>query len=312
MTVLILGGDDEHALHMLHVLRRRGADTELLDSRWFPSRMTLAYDPLGGEGRLGLPGGRTLDFGQVRSVYWRRYDGVGSPELPDPEQSFIAANDARGLFESLLLRLPARWVNGWAAYRLHQTKPVQLALVSAQGVEVPPTLLTNDPAAVREFVRIHPRCIFKPVQGGAHARRLTAAHMSEQKLRNLAIAPVTVQEEVAGTNVRAFVAGRRVLGCELRTAALDYRDDPDPRILPHELPAAVEAACVRIAGALEMLWTGIDFRWTPEGRYVFLEANPSPMFLGFESRTGLPLTDSLADLLLEEGNQREGQSGPTT
>jgi hypothetical protein len=42
----------------------------------------------------------------------------------------------------------------------------------------------------------------------------------------------------------------------------------------------------------------MDFRLTPDGRYVFLEANPSPMFMGFESRCGLPLTDSLIDLLL--------------
>ena len=57
--------------------------------------------------------------------------------------------------------------------------------------------------------------------------------------------------------------------------------------------------CLDAARALDLLWTGIDLRLTPEGRYVFLEANPSPMFLGFESRSGLPLTDALADLLTE-------------
>jgi glutathione synthase/RimK-type ligase-like ATP-grasp enzyme len=56
--------------------------------------------------------------------------------------------------------------------------------------------------------------------------------------------------------------------------------------------------CRQIAEALELLWTGIDFRLTPEGHYVFLEANPSPMFLGFEQATGLPLSESLAALLL--------------
>ena len=46
--------------------------------------------------------------------------------------------------------------------------------------------------------------------------------------------------------------------------------------------------------------TGMDFRLTPEGHYVFLEANPSPMFMGFEARTKQPLTDSLAALLMEK------------
>ena len=39
---------------------------------------------------------------------------------------------------------------------------------------------------------------------------------------------------------------------------------------------------------------------TADGQYVFLEANPSPMFLGFEAQTGLPLTAALADLLLAD------------
>jgi len=175
-----------------------------------------------------------------------------------------------------------------------------LAIVAALGVPVPETLLANNPQAVVAFGRRHPRSIFKPVQGGAHARPLTEAHLSESNLANLAYAPVTLQEEVPGTNIRVFVAGDRVLACEVRTPALDFRDDPNPRILVHTLAPDVAAMCRRIAGALDLVWTGIDLRLTPEGRYVFLEANPSPMFLGFEQQTGLPLTESLAALLLSE------------
>ena len=99
--------------------------------------------------------------------------------------------------------------------------------------------------------------------------------------------------------MRVFVAGQRVLACEIQSSHVDFRDDPDPRITPCALPADVTAWCLRAARALELLWTGIDVRRTPAGRHVFLEANPSPMFLGFEERTGLPLTDALAGLLLE-------------
>jgi hypothetical protein len=301
MTVLILGGmDDTHACHVLEHLRGRGTDAELLDSRWFPQSLRLAHDPLRDRGLIRLPAGRALSFDQVAAVYWRCYNQVQAPQLPDPEQAYVAANDARGLFETLLIRLPARWVNGWRGFQLHQTKPVQLALVAALGVSVPATLLANDPEAVREFAGQHPHCIFKPVQGGAHTRRLTPDHLTDANLQNLACAPVTIQEEIPGTNVRVFVAGERVLACEVRTEALDFRDDQEPQIVPHELPAEVAGDCVDVARALDLLWTGIDFRLAPEGRYFFLEANPSPMFLGFEARSGLPLTVSLAALLTEQ------------
>lgn len=300
MTVLILGGaDDEHAAHMLRHLHAGKHDAELLDSRDFPQRLQLAFDPKQGTGSIHLFNGRVLDLREIQSVYWRCYHGVSAAPLPDPEQAFIAANDARGLLESLLIRLPARWVNGWAAYQLHRTKPVQLAIVAGLGVAVPDTLLANSPEAVVAFARSHPRCIFKPVQGGAHARTLTEAHLDAQNLANLAYAPVTVQEEAPGTNIRVFVAGTRVLACEIRTVELDFRDDDAPEIVPHAVPAEIAASCLRIAAALELAWTGIDFRLTPDGDYIFLEANPSPMFLGFEHRTGLPLTECLMNLLIE-------------
>jgi glutathione synthase/RimK-type ligase-like ATP-grasp enzyme len=301
MTIVILGGrDDEHAVYMLEYLRARRADVELLDSSWFPRDLGLRFDPVADTWTLTLPGGRRLAGEHIRSIYWRCYNGVQTPPLPDHEQAYIASNDARGLFESFLIRLPVRWVNGWQGFKLHQTKPVQLAMVAELGMTVPATTLTNDPEAVRDFAARHPRSIFKPVQGGAHTRPVTPAHLTDENLKNLAYAPVTLQEEVVGTNIRVFVAGTRVLPCEVQAETLDFRDTADPRIVKHELPADMEEMCLRIAAALDLVWTGIDLRLTGEGLYVFLEANPSPMFLGFQRRCGLPLTESLAELLLNE------------
>ncbi len=303
-TVLILGGtDDEHTCFMLEHLRERGEDAELLDSRWFPNELRLSHDPAADQWTIRLPGGRVLPPGQVKSIYWRCFNSVLTPDLPDQEQAFLAGNDARSLFESFLIRYPARWVNGWDGYQLHQTKPAALAVVARLGIDVPATLTSNDPEAVRAFAAGRSRLIFKPVQGGAHARHVTAAHLSDDNLANLRYAPVTLQEEVVGTNIRAFVAGQRVLACEVRADTLDFRDTADPVIVPHPLSAEMEERCRRIAGALHLRWTGIDFRLTAEGRYVFLEANPSPMFLGFEAGSGLPLTDSLTELLIQAGEQ---------
>ena len=100
------------------------------------------------------------------------------------------------------------------------------------------------------------------------------------------------------TGIRVFVAGERVMACEVITDALDFRDDEDPTIVAVDLPKEVAKASLKICQALELVWSGIDFRRTDDGAYYFFEANPSPMFLGFESRCGLPLTESLIDLLM--------------
>ena len=98
-------------------------------------------------------------------MYWRNYSGVQSSDLPDDDQAYVADNDSRGLFESMLIWLPARWVNGWDAIQLHQTKPVQLAMVARLGIPIPRSIVTNAPSAA-----------------GA-VRRATPAHRSSSRCR---------------------------------------------------------------------------------------------------------------------------------
>jgi len=300
MTILILGSiDDEHAVHVREHLSRNGARAVHVDCSWFPEHMTITFDPQEGDGELSIANGETVAFRDVTSVYWRNYDGrFGPANLPDHEQNYIAENDSRSLFESLLVWLPVRWVNSWNAVQLHQTKPAQLAMVAKLGIPIPRSLITNAPGPLLDFAKRNEKTIFKPVQGGAHARRLTSAQLRPQNLENLRIAPVTIQDEIPGTTIRVFVAGERVLACEISTSAIDFRDDHSPKIVRHDLMPEQQQMCRRIADTLGLVWTGIDFRLTPDGRYIFLEANPSPMFKGFEKYAGLPLTESLAGLLL--------------
>lgn len=298
MAVLILSdAQDEHAQHMLAHLETQGEVVEFLDSREFPHNVQITWSPDARQGTLGFADGRRVPLADIHAVYWRAFGGVSSPPLPDPEQALIAANDSRSLFESLFHVLDARWVNGWEGFHLHQVKPAALARIARLGVAVPATVVTNEAAAVLAFAAAHPQCIFKPVQGGAFTERLEPHHLTEPHLANLIYAPVTIQEEIEGTDIRVFVAGEEIHACEIHAATLDFRDDPSAPMNTVELPPDVKAMCRRIAEVLHLVWTGIDLRRTPQGRYVCFEANPSPMFLGFAHRTGLPLTEALTRLL---------------
>ena len=299
MPILILSeADDDHGQYMHEHLESLGHDVVLFDARLFPKGLLLTYEPRSSGGLLHAPGARRIALADLTSVYWRSYGEPEADDMGDAEATYIAQNDSRALVESLFLRVNARWVNGFDAFRLHQTKPAALSMVAQAGVPTPATLLTNDPDEVLRFVKVHPRCIHKPVQGGSHTRRLTAEHLTDEHLERLALAPITLQEEVPGTNIRVFIAGERTFAAEIRTDAIDFRDDESAAVLATTVPPSVEAFCRTAAELLKLKWTGIDLRRTPEGRYVFLEANPSPMFITFERLSGLPLTDALTALLV--------------
>jgi glutathione synthase/RimK-type ligase-like ATP-grasp enzyme len=302
MTNILILGDatDAHAAHLKQALEQAGVWVNYLNIRQFPSQLQLSWQPQQQQGNLYLPGGIQLAFDQIKSIFWRSLYPVQIPALDDAYQHRIAINDSMSALQTLFKACPARWVNSWQAYQFHKEKPLQLSTASQLGVTIPGTLITNNPQEVIAFCESYKKTIFKPVYGGAHTQPITAAHLEPQRLKEvLSIAPVTLQEFISGTNIRTYVIEDQVYGAEIRTSAIDFREDTQAELIPITIPEAIQAQCLAIARAFDLEWTAIDWRLKPNGEYVFLEANPSPMFMYFEQKTGFPITQNLVDLLIK-------------
>lgn len=300
MNILVLGNaEDAHAAHIKQALTAAGATVDYLDTALFPTQLQMFWRPDTEMGGLILPGERRLNFTDIKSVFWRQLSGVYIPDLQDSEQKRIAFNDSMSTLRSLMQACPCRWVNSWQAYEFHKEKPLQLRAVKQIGVNIPATLISNDPKEIAEFAKSQEKTIFKPVYGGAHTQLVTESHLDPKRL-NLAlkISPVTLQEYIPGTNIRSYAIADAVYSAEIRSTALDFREDTEAELIPIKLPEAVQQQCIAIAKALKLEWTAIDWRLKPTGEYIFLEANPSPMFLYFEKQTGFPITEKLLSLLM--------------
>jgi glutathione synthase/RimK-type ligase-like ATP-grasp enzyme len=73
--------------------------------------------------------------------------------------------------------------------------------------------------------------------------------------------------------------------------------------LPHTvktLPAPVSSLCVELVCRLGLRFGAIDLILTPDGRYVFLEINPNGQWYWLEEITGIPLAETMCDLLTGE------------
>ncbi|NJR64385.1 MAG: hypothetical protein HC772_02130 [Leptolyngbyaceae cyanobacterium CRU_2_3] len=300
MNILILGNsEDAHAVHLKDALTQAGAEVNYWDTQLFPTQLKLSWQPGTPIGSLTLPGGHKLSLQNIHSVFWRSFSGVHIPLLEDPTQQRIALNDSMSTLRSLIQSCPARWVNSWQAYQFHKEKPLQLNKVQQLGIKIPDTLISNDPEAVSQFCQTQAKVIFKPVYGGAHTQFVTEAHLEPQRLHlALKLSPVTLQAYIPGTNIRSYVIGNAVYSAEIRSQSVDFREDEGAELIPVALPEAIRQQCLAIAKALMLEWTAIDWRLQSTGEYVFLEANPSPMFLHFEQRTGFPITAELLKLLM--------------
>ena len=299
-NVLILGNAaDNHSNHLHQALTDAGATVDYFDTRRFPTQLQISWEIDRHIGHLNLSPERRLKFQDIKSVFWRNFKGVRIPDLQDYHQNKMAFNDSMSLLRSLMQVCSARWVNSWQAYQFHKEKPLQLRQVRHLGIKIPATLITNAPEQVQEFAQSYTRVISKPVYGGAHAKSLTKSDLDFKRISSaLRLASVTVQEYIPGTNVRTYVIADSVYAAEIRSNSLDFREDLEAKLIPLDLPESLRKKCLAIAKALHLEWTAIDWRKTPLGEYIFLEANPSPMFIYFEQQTGFPLTQELVRLLL--------------
>ncbi|MDQ1255971.1 MAG: ATP-grasp protein [Candidatus Hydrogenedentes bacterium] len=283
---------------MTRALSEAGSAPILLDTAAFPASTMLSFQ----DGELFL-GRRAIP--QPRAVYVR---GLAShPFTPGFEADLDArprgliaqCEEKRALLESVLLTLErrgARLVNGIEANEQHSRKPYQLNLLRERGLPVPEWLATNDPKAVRRFVRRVGRAVYKPLAGGATVREVLAEDLTDDRLAALTLAPVLFQAYVPGVSVRAYVVGRRVVAAaEIHSPELDYRRGKE-EVVPARLTAEERWAVLAAARVCGMAFAGVDLIRGDAGFHI-LECNPSPMFAVFEDKTGLCVAEPLASLL---------------
>lgn len=307
-SVGILGrAGDPQVARVAEYLRGRGAEPALISLAEFPSRLCLSVED--GEARVGGELARTAAW-YVRSMpltmpffdFDPRIEAATPAELLGRWRARYAAERERQSFITgfvlALGRTGARLVNPPSALDQHFVKLEQLARLRAAGVPVPRTLATNDPEALLSFAAQGP-VVYKPLAGGALCRRVGPTDLEGARLAALARAPVLFQEEVRGRNLRAYVAGGRVVAAyEILSDEVDYRGS-ERGLVETALTEAEVVVAVRAAEACEMLFTGLDLKRRADGTFAVLECNPSPMFAAIERWTGrAPVTEALGELLL--------------
>ncbi len=159
-TVLVLSQrEDAHIPPVQEELASMGASVAFCDLADFPERIEMAAQIGSGTPWTGqlIASDRDLRVGveDIVSVYWRRPQHYHAPEgYSSPVRALLDQEAYRG-FLGLLLGVPDShqpfWVSEPQAIRAAEFKPSQLAAAAGLGLRVPRTLLTNSPAAVREF-----------------------------------------------------------------------------------------------------------------------------------------------------------------
>jgi|SRR5579859_522386 len=316
--ILILSHrDDSTARRVEEQIRQRNHHVLLLDTADFPEWLTLAAT-LKQEHwqRTFTSDGMSYALSSIRSIYVRRpnhYQVRG--DFPETLQVFLE-NEANHGFGGILRSLDCLWVNALEAQRLAGYKPRQLHIAREVGWSTPPTLITNDPLAVRTFFfeECQQEMIFKPLHGGfflgrgssyhvIYTSRVTLDHLKELD-RVKGTAHLFQRSIKKHFEVRATVIGQTVLSVAIESqlseaSSVDWRASyKDLRYHIYDLPERIKEQCIQLVQRLGLVFGALDLIVTPDGEYVFLECNSGGQWEWLAVETNLPFAQTLAEVLI--------------
>lgn len=315
MIIVVSHPDDDHATGVLAALATRRHPVALVDTGLFPARSRLTQRFGDGPPRFELVlEDVALDLAPARVGWWRRprpftlHDGIA------PDVAAFTYTECHEAIAGLWAALDLTWVNPPALDEVAHHKPYQLAIATEVGLPIPRTVITNDPDEAAAFSAANGpgRTIYKTFLATEEHWRETRLLRDDELalLDRVRLAPVIFQEFVpAVADIRVTVLGDRLFATAVTTApgsyAYDYRMDlGGATFSPTELAPEMEAKLLALMRRLGIVYGAIDLRRTPDDGDVFLEVNPAGEWRFIEDRTGQPITEAMADLLIALDKER--------
>lgn len=310
---------DLHAYLVEEALKRKSAEVVLWHGTDFPSRQTasVSTSSTGSSWEISGPDLAIADRA-FRTVWNRRPTDAVVPDCVHPADRGMAELDCQQFVWSLwrLVAPDAFWVNPVSRYYTSILKPLQARLAVRAGLAIPPTLFSNDPARIRDFLRRYrDRTVYKSFRPNTWKTEdglavLFTSPVGEDDLPEdelLQASPGIFQVRVPKAHeLRVTFLGDRPLTAELRSqqapgGEIDWRaGSKELEVVAGELPEEVADACRRLMAELGIVFGCFDFVVTPEGEHVFLEVNPMGQFLFVEQLCpDLRLLDAFSEFLIQ-------------
>jgi hypothetical protein len=307
VILLIAEPQDVHARVVARRLETRGVTHAIVNSADFPQRLRISASYGGGRFAIRVANGSPIvNDEEIRGVWMRRFHAHDiSPAIADEAVAAFAYREARELFLGWTASV-RNVINPRSEEWRAELKPFQLFAAQEVGLRIPRTLVSNDPAEIREFVAsLGGEAIFKALSPTPF--QFTATTVLElhhlDLLESVTLAPTVFQERIhADRHLRITIVDDRVFTAAIEPVReegkLDWRLDRDPRMERFELPRSIEERVLALRRHLGLRFGAIDMILSTNGEYVFLEINPGGQWLFVEIHAGLPISEAIAEALI--------------
>lgn len=241
-TILIIthSDDNESATLVARAVERKGGRSIRFDTDRYPTEIRLsAFYGRDNEERLTLTNDEgEFDLREVTAIWHRRINfGARLPQALDKQLRHASLTETRAAAQGLLASLEAFRMDAVRHIRHAENKQLQLQVAREVGLDIPRTLTTNDPAAVRAFAESCERGMvtkmlssFAVYEDGRELVVFTNPVRPEDlaDLSGLSLCPATFQEAVPkALELRATVVGQRIMTASIDSQSAARRPSHD-------------------------------------------------------------------------------------
>lgn len=325
MKVLIITRSQDNASVQMvtRELTKAGASVVRFDTDLYPQDVQVRSHYFGTDQRIAVrtPSG-LLDLHDVDAVWYRRFSAGN--RLPDTLGDTLntCREESRLALYGTIVSLDCFHLDPIQKVRGTDYKELQLREAARRGLEIPPTVITNDPQAVLEFSSQTKGNIVAKMQGHFAIYRegqenvVFTNKLKPEDLKNLdglRYAPMIFQEAVPKKlELRVTVVGTNVFAAAIDSqkserAQTDWRRDGVDLIedwMPHQLPKELERKLLELVSYFGLNYAAADFILTPDNRYVFLEVNAAGEWFWLEQVCKLGIAKAISDVLTQPRSRR--------
>lgn len=328
-TVLIVADRTEEYYYgpFIKACEKKDLRICILDLTRFPTEADFSIylsDAEGITGHIGVLEYGTDGYKNVQlpvtdtDIAWYLREGGNRParrsnSSPSLEQRF-SENELRVALRSFLTVLDCKWVNRKETVELIASNKLYQQLIARRcGLSTPRTLVSNDPERVVSFSDPNCGLLLKSLGyirlDDDEKCALYSERFSHDELMGSDAAihacPIFAQEYVEKRyEHRVMVIGSRVLSCRIDSQAseltkVDWRhyDFDNVEHVQVELPLDIQQNLLHFMAEIDLRYGAIDLIEMPDGKFVFLEVNPSGQWGWIADIAGLPITEAAADML---------------
>ena len=323
--VIVTNKLDEHADIMVTALNKLGEEPIRLNTEDAPLKIGvhLEINNFGRSGKIVVhEGKRTIDLESIKSIWWRRPEPYTFPVSYNEDELKFAKSETIAMFRAIWASTQCFWVSRPDLIQQAELKIEQLHRAKHFGFCIPKTIVTTEPEKVRAFYKLCDQKIIYKVLTTGFLNRVTEASedsvlhtvkttlLNEQHLEtlnNVSYTPCIFQEYVEKAyEIRVTVIGEQIFAAKIcsqdnERTQVDWRDWSVE--IPYEqidLPKDLEAKCLAYVRSYGLNFSALDFVYTPDSRFVFLENNPNGQFMWVEQKVPeLQMTAHLASCLVQ-------------